>query len=345
MPFLKSCILDEADCCAVHRMTLEGICGGYACTLPDLIAFLKCTLLAVHFNPEKLTSLAENALAYLKKNEFLLEEPLGDTDVKRYKPSNLGNATYHSSFTDPEAKLVNSELQRAREGLVLVDELHMCYLVTPLFDLAPPNWNHFYNKVWTGVKLEQKKIALKLGISDAFLISKCGGFVTKDGARDRVACRLYHALALLDLTHEVSLQEVSTRFGMTRATLEGLMQNSAAFAGSMVQFCKHAGFWDLEALLSCYLKRLNFGVKPELIPLTDINGVGRSRARALWEAGYRSVKAISMANAADLQRSVKYLGPYPAASANMIIRSATEVLRQQAEKLRQEAEALLTGFP
>eukprot|EP01106_Pelomyxa_sp_JSP_P003840 TRINITY_DN1583_c0_g1_i4.p2 TRINITY_DN1583_c0_g1~~TRINITY_DN1583_c0_g1_i4.p2 ORF type:complete len:101 (-),score=20.27 TRINITY_DN1583_c0_g1_i4:66-368(-) len=98
--------------------------------------------------------------------------------------------------------------------------------------------------------------------------------------------------------------------------------------------------------MACYARRLGGGgVKPELIPLTDIRGVGRARARALWDAGFRSVRAISMARPEDIEGHVKCLGPNPASAARMIIRGAKEALEKNAEQLRKEADALLEGLP
>jgi replicative superfamily II helicase len=73
------------------------------------------------------------------------------------------------------------------------------------------------------------------------------------------------------------------------------MTSAASFGGMMVSFSKRMGWWDLEVLLSNAVQRLGFGVKTDILPLVEIKGVKAARARALWNAGYRSVRAVASA--------------------------------------------------
>jgi hypothetical protein len=54
--------------------------------------------------------------------------------------------------------------------------------------------------------------------------------------------------------------------------MQTLMQSSSSFARMMVSFCTHMEWQSLSVLLSDYVKRLGFGVKPEIIPLVEIRG-------------------------------------------------------------------------
>jgi replicative superfamily II helicase len=64
----------------------------------------------------------------------------------------------------------------------------------------------------------------------------------------------------------------------------------------MANFAKHLGWADLEMLLTNMRKRLNSGVKADLLPLVEIPGVKKARARALWNGGFRSVQAVANAD-------------------------------------------------
>jgi helicase len=55
-------------------------------------------------------------------------------------------------------------------------------------------------------------------------------------------------------------------------------------------------------------KRVNNGVKAELVELTTLQGIGRARARSLFGSGYRSIKALREASAEQLAR-VERIGP------------------------------------
>ena len=51
------------------------------------------------------------------------------------KPTKLGEATYHTSFSPEDMIMIHSELDHATEQIVLKDELHLTYLITPMTGL------------------------------------------------------------------------------------------------------------------------------------------------------------------------------------------------------------------
>jgi len=93
-----------------------------------------------------------------------------------------------------------------------------------------------------------------------------------------------------------------------------------------------------------YCKRLTFGVKPEIVPLTEIPGVKQARARALWNGGFRTVKQVALASAKDIARSTN-LGSFGnnERTAQRIIRAAKELLERKAKELRETAEEMLSS--
>ena len=119
------------------------------------------------------------------------------------------------------------------------------------------------------------------------------------------------------------------------------------FANMMVNFSRSMEWFGLERVLEAFVKRLGFGVKPDLVPLTQIKGVQASRARVLWNAGYKSVKAIAEAEVDVLllrarlkSKSTRMLSK---AAALGIIRGAQKLVREQAKELQEEAEELLAA--
>jgi endonuclease III len=68
--------------------------------------------------------------------------------------------------------------------------------------------------------------------------------------------------------------------------------------------------------------------------------VKAARARALWNAGFKSIRAIASAKHEDIMRSVK-LGPFAERSAKLIIANAKKLLERKAEELRKTAAELL----
>jgi helicase len=59
--------------------------------------------------------------------------------------------------------------------------------------------------------------------------------------------------------------------------------------------------------------RVQHGARAELLPLLDLRGVGRWRARQLWKAGYRSKESLTSASFSQLTQ-VQGIGPVLATS-------------------------------
>jgi replicative superfamily II helicase len=339
----------------LERLILEGTCGGYATSRQDINKLLECTMAASEQGIEAIIPLVDAVLRSLIADGFLVQKtrevkaveavgdpPTGDPFVFEATP--LGQATYHSYFSPEEAKIVYAELDRARWGLVLADDLHMCYLMTPVFNLVTPDWQAFYDCISTASEKDCHQVVLdRVGASRRIIELRARSSAPKvDAAMDRSLSRLFSALMLLDLIKEVPLGDVADKFRQPRGSLQTLMLNASAFANMTVAFCKRLGWQSLEDALGGYVKRLNWGVKPEIVPLTEIRGVGRSRARALWNAGFCSVQAIARSKPDDITRHVN-LGPFKDRIARMIVKGARELLDQQARELQKRAEDILAA--
>eukprot|EP00727_Mastigamoeba_balamuthi_P012841 m51a1_g818 hypothetical protein (902) ;mRNA; f:693945-697177 len=334
-----------------RRLVLEAVCSGHATTREQIDKLQRYTL-AGTLGQELSTAAAIEELTRLR----MIAETKGPRDKEnagaegdepapqqqQFEATPLGDATYRSSMTPEEALVVQSELEKARRSLVLTDELHLCYLVTPIFGMPSPDWKTFLQKVLT-LNPDQERIMELVGAPRVLVRDRAVGISRQAGTDgERAATRFFFALILLDLIHERSTTEVCKTYGQPRGTVQSIMQTASAFAGMMVSFCKRLGWWDLETLLSTYVKRLNWGVKPDILPLTEVKGIGRTRARALWNSGFRTVKAIAAAKPEELVKHVNF-GRFPERVAKMIIRCSKELLEREARKLQLEVEEVKRG--
>jgi ribosomal protein S13 len=119
-------------------------------------------------------------------------------------------------------------------------------------------------------------------------------------------------------------------------------QHHSSHSHSLTNFNPSKNTWPVLAnLLKVYAKRISLGVPEEYLPLTDIKGVGASRARLLWQAGYRSIRAVAHANPHELAKRVLASNKFADTIASMIVRNANITLERAAEELRQQAAQLL----
>ncbi|GAB5030902.1 dna polymerase theta [Nannochloropsis oceanica] len=65
--------------------------------------------------------------------------------AKQLAATKLGHALFQSSFAPDEGLLVFQDLKRARMRLVLDSDLHLLYLVTPVFHGLQPDFNRLWN--------------------------------------------------------------------------------------------------------------------------------------------------------------------------------------------------------
>ena len=267
-----------------------------------------------------------------------------DEQQQQYEVTEFGKATYHSALSPQEALLVREELAQARKVLVLEDELHLCYLLTPVGQLPSVDWVRFDAMLSArGDETPLLRVLALVGGTRGLVRARaqCGAVRAAPGV-DAALARLYAATMLRELVRERPLADVAARYAVPRGVLQALMQGAAAFAFMTVAFCRRVGWWDLEALLAGYVRRLHLGVRPDVLPLTDIPGVGRARARALHRAGFRAVADVAAA-APETLAALAQLGPFGPGIARRIVRAARSLLAEQAQAMRQQAaDALAT---
>eukprot|EP00744_Colponema_vietnamica_P008711 GILI01012417.1.p1 GENE.GILI01012417.1~~GILI01012417.1.p1 ORF type:complete len:950 (-),score=212.57 GILI01012417.1:75-2507(-) len=305
-----------------------------------------------------------------------------DMPVNQYKLmlTPFGRASVKACFGIEEALLVRAEMITLQgSGIILTDDLQICYLVAPVMDPIECQWEYF-NRTLCGLSDVRQRIAASVGLDMAFVhqrstvgaffvstssLAAAGGLgsslvTSVDGSnsanlisdpmqRKLYVCRRYFAsLVLSDLLNEVSSATIESRHGLNFSQQQALLRSSAIFSASMVAFCSTMEWFNVEALLAAFVKRLGFGVKPDIIPLMEINGVRSSKARVLYSAGYKTPALIAAATPQDLFKKVKDSNVkdnkaakfFTLRSAVVVIREANVVLQRQLREKKGELEEM-----
>lgn len=69
---------------------------------------------------------------------------------------------------------------------------------------------------------------------------------------------------------EVSVTEVCEAFKVARGMVQALQENAGRFASMVSVFCERLGWHDLEGLVGKFQNRVSFGVRAEIVELTNI---------------------------------------------------------------------------
>lgn len=251
----------------------------------------------------------------------------------------FGACSVRSCFAIEEALLVREELKQLQQtGLILADDLHLCYFVTPLREIGDCNWL-VYRDVLSRLNEDRQRIANMLGVNEFFVHQRSMGL--SDPASDNApqmftTRRFFVALMLADLLSEVPMSVVEQRYQRTRGQLQSLMRSASMFSSSITSFCRAMGWFSLEAVLASFVKRLGFGVRPDIVPLMEIRGMQPARARALWVAGFKDPAAIAASSPNELLQRVKGANSPENKSVKFFtLRSAVSVIREANNFLQQ----------
>ncbi|XAR70897.1 DNA-directed DNA polymerase [Bertholletia excelsa] len=323
---LHSCLSEDKN--GMTHAILEVVAGGIVQTANDIHRYVKCTLLNSTKPFEDVVKSAQDSLRWLCHRKFLE----WNEDTKLYSSTPLGRASFGSSLSPEESLIVLDDLSRARAGFVLASDLHLVYLVTPINVEVEPDWELYYQRFMELSALDQS-VGNRVGVLEPFLMRMAhgapmrtssrlgdnkkalhGGFNHKVGMKNhnmlsdeqtlRVCKRFYVALILSRLVQEAPVGEVCQAFKVDRGLVQALQENAGRFASMVSVFCERLGWHDLEGLVSKFQNRVSFGVRAEIVELTNIPHVKGSRARALYKAGLRTPQAIAETSVSEIVKAL-----------------------------------------
>ncbi|XP_034457397.1 helicase POLQ-like [Hippoglossus hippoglossus] len=307
---------------------------------------------------EQVRDFLQGTLLYVQREQLCVERSLWDVvqqcvDVLQEKDliavmshtqtlqvTKLGKATYKGSVDLSCSGVLYQDLSRGLEGLLLNSYLHLLYLVTPYDMVAQckPDWMIFFRQ-FTRLSAAEQKMSAAVGVPESFVARKAAGQTVKNNVDLAVARRMYLALVLFSLLRETNLWSVADRFQLSRGFVQTLLSSSSAFCSCVLHFTEELEeLWPFKALLTELTRRLSYCVKAELIPLMEVVGVMESRAKQLYNAGYKTLTHLANADPAILSKTIENLYKK---QANQIVASAKMLLNEKAAALQEEVDDLL----
>lgn len=108
-------------------------------------------------------------------------------------------------------------------------------------------------------------------------------------------------------------KEIETAFKSQSGDLHRMTESAAWLVYVLREMARHAERDDLLNELAVLRARIRFGIKEELVDLTGARGIGRVRARALYNAGIRNMADLNAASLSKLS-TIRQIGPTVAAT-------------------------------
>ena len=101
---------------------------------------------------------------------------------------------------------------------------------------------------------------------------------------------------------ELTYHELKDRFGAYPGEIHNNIYNLGWIAYASSRMAEYLRDENMYVRLRELTDRIRYGVKPELLRLVAIKGVGRVIARGLYSAGFRSPREVAKADVAQLER-------------------------------------------
>ncbi len=251
---------------AMRTHLLATVASGFADSRDSVLEFLEATLYAEQTDDRgRLRRVVDATLQYLRTNDFVTEEE------GRLRATPLGH-TVSRLYLDPMSAAEIIDGLRDADGAGEVSAMGLYHLVA-----RTPDMYELYLRSGD----EEQYTMLAHERESEFLGPMPSEF---DEAFADWLSALKTACLLEDWAGEVAEDRITERYGVGPGDIRGKVDTAQWLLGAAESL---AGELDLDCVVAVReaSKRVEYGVREELIDLAGVRDVGRKRARRLFEAG------------------------------------------------------------
>jgi helicase len=266
---------------ALRTHVLATVASGFATTRADLLSFLDRTLYATQSPEEnRLATVTDRVIEYLRTNEFL---EVGEGSDQTLSATPIGH-TVSRLYLDPMSAAEILDGLRAAAGDAdgepagdrSVTPLGLYHLVARTPDMYQLYLKSGDRETYTEVCYEREPELLGATPSEF-----------EDVRFEEWLSALKTARLLEDWADEVDEDRITDRYGVGPGDIRGKVETAEWLLGAAEQLAA-----ELELPVANDVqrarRRVQDGVREELLDLTGVRDVGRKRARRLFEAGIES---------------------------------------------------------
>lgn len=262
---------------------LSSIAGFFTMTVSEVFDFLKHTFYGYKNDVQRLSGLLQRII------KFLVDEDLITEKAGLLKPTTFGKRI-SELYVDPLTGVILRDALKSDKPKRLISLLHMIC--------------HTPDMMTLGVK--EKEIEYLL---DAYYRYEDELLVNVDEySIDEILPELKTALCLSEWIEEKTEDELTSRYGIGPGDLHTLVELCDWLLYSASEIARVLRLVHLVKPLSVLRLRVSTGVREELLGLITLKGIGRVRARSLYNAGFKTRNDIKRATLRDLL-GIPNIGP------------------------------------
>ncbi len=252
---------------ALRTHVLATVATGFATTRDELLDFLDGTLYAEQTDEAgRLASVTDDVLAYLDANGFV---DRGE-DLRATETGHLVSRLYVDPMS--AAEMIHG-LREADEETTPLGFYHLVSRTPDMYELYLRSGDR---ETYTDV-LYEREAEIPGSTPSEF----------EDGAFEDWLAALKTATLMEDWTEELDEERIAERYGVGPGDIRGKTETAEWLLGAAERL---AGELDLDCVRAVRdaRKRVDYGVREELLDLAGVRGVGRKRARRLYRAASRT---------------------------------------------------------
>ena len=232
---------------------------------------------------------------------------MGLVEKNDLTPTKLGSAVTAANLTAEEGVFLHKMMKKLMKLACLTDELHMLTLCIPSNtqirtpSLKEPIWEKIFSRHETPVRLITGLSKREL---ERVIINVYRGKILSK-AEQQTFDIIYCSYILLKIISEHKIQQIADELGIDRGTVQALQNSAAARAGQAAKFAEVMGYTIINSSLTKIRKRLNFGVREELLDLLILPSCTKDMARILYDNGVTDASAICDMSVNEIIKIIK----------------------------------------
>ena len=257
---------------ALRTHILSAVSTGVVRSREELMDFLERTFFAHQQDTWRLAAVVDDVLIFLENNKMLV-------DSDGLYPTRLGEVV-SKLYIDPlSASIIVDGLRNL--DTVNVTELTCLHLI-----YKTPDMRRLFLRSndysWLGDFVSQH--------SDQFVHPPSSSSDDYEWFLSEVKT----AMVLLDWISEIKEDDITSKFNIGPGDIRAQADNAEWLMHSTARISAHLES-NYTSFINGLVERISYGASSELLPIIKIRGIGRVRARKLYNAGYKDIEAIRQA--------------------------------------------------
>jgi helicase len=246
----------------------------------DLYDFFQSTLFGSQYRQLTIRSRIKKAISFLEEEQLVLRRS------KKFIATQFGKRVAYL-YIDPQSAII------MRRGIRFAEKgkkhtLGLLHLITQTPDMTPK----FGTREKDAAELDE---ILSTRESEFMVPVPERGDYSFFQEYDELLGDFRTVLALNAWINENPEQFLLEKYSIEPGDLHRMVDNADWLLYSLGELARLFGRADLALETEELRERVRYGIKPELTQLTRLEGIGRVRARSLFNAGYTSVEKLSEA--------------------------------------------------